>query len=141
MQISAIHKVQNEAKFVWCVKCIGHTNYEGAVNLKMQHIIPNLALIQIENKDRCNSMKWFKPPLKFSKKLQTRFGKALCWLLSQQKLQIPLFFVKTHTKTFLAEWDPRFHQKLPAVCVPNKSMTDAWMLKNIHFEISVGQKQ
>jgi hypothetical protein len=38
MQISAIHQVQNEAKFVWCVKCIGHTNYEGAVNLKMQHI-------------------------------------------------------------------------------------------------------
>jgi hypothetical protein len=34
MQISTIHEVQNEAKFVWCVKCIGHTNYEGAVNLK-----------------------------------------------------------------------------------------------------------
>jgi hypothetical protein len=56
MQIAAIHKVQNEAKFVWCVKCIGHTNYKGAVNLKMQHIIPSLAPIQIENKDRCNSL-------------------------------------------------------------------------------------
>jgi hypothetical protein len=53
----------------------------------------------------------------------------------------PVFFVKTHTKTFPAEWDHRFHQKLPGVCVPNKSMTDTLILKNIHCEFSVGEKQ
>jgi len=78
----------------------------------------------------------------FCNKLQIRnFGKALCWLLSQVKLQIQVFFVKTHTKTFPVEWDYRINQKLPAVCVPNKSMTDTLILKNIHCEISVGQKQ
>jgi hypothetical protein len=45
MQIPTIHKVQNEAKFIWCVKCISHTNYEGAVNLKMQYNVPILAVI------------------------------------------------------------------------------------------------
>jgi hypothetical protein len=50
MQISTIHEVQNEAEFVCCVKCIGHTNYEGAVDLKTQHIILASAVAQAGRK-------------------------------------------------------------------------------------------